>query len=191
MHENVQLVHNSPDFIYHQLVDFGIPTVREKTNKTLFQNSTYAVLYLQNLAGTLVQTHTHESERSPSSDFYTLTGQLPTPISVWLRSNLQRFSNAPSRTASVNPITPRATIPTARPTPPPTRPARPARLDLALKKIEKSKSNTVFPPFRPPPVPDTPIAALEKLELLEDTSSQHESDRDSLSPSTSYPFTLL
>jgi hypothetical protein len=27
VHENVQLVHNPPEFIYHQLVDFGLPPV--------------------------------------------------------------------------------------------------------------------------------------------------------------------
>eukprot|EP00026_Physarum_polycephalum_P000336 Phypoly_transcript_00336.p1 GENE.Phypoly_transcript_00336~~Phypoly_transcript_00336.p1 ORF type:complete len:1616 (-),score=256.83 Phypoly_transcript_00336:128-4975(-) len=168
VHENIQLVYHSPDFIYQQLVDFGVPP---------------------SLADAQVPTHTYEVERNLSSDFLTLTGQLPTSIHSWLRLNYQRFSNTPTRSTSSTQLTPRGSvIPSSQSMTQLNRPMRPIRTDLSRNQIERNKSNTVFPPFRPPPVPEPPQAAIEKLEILEkleDILPQTEGERRSLSPATS------
>jgi hypothetical protein len=146
----------------------------------------------KNLATAIVHTHTHEgTERGTSSDFFTLTGHLPTPIHVWIRANIQRFTNAPARSASSNPVSPRAAIPPARQSTPsmPNRSVKPARVELS-RNGSANKSQTLFPSFAPPPVPvlAPPLAALEKIELIEKMELVEENG--GFSPGDSYPNIL-
>lgn len=111
-----------------------------------------------------MQTHSHEgSERTLASDFYTITGQLPTPIQVWIRANIPRFTNAPTRSNS-NPVSPRESIPTARQSTP-SMPVRAAKPSKSLEYLNRTRSPALTSSRV---IADlAPLAALEKLESIE------------------------